>query len=179
MLLAFSNLNQVYGQAMENWKIFVDPAKRFTLFYPPDLTAKGKDNFLSSTDLTLNKPNSPKQFKITVTYSLNDTNLNYPENKTIIPAFDLKNLEAQVKPAFQIYKIVNDNLSSYDLYGYPTIGNIVDYTKYDGESGRTLNVLGIIQGKNSFVMSYSNAIEAFYKYLPTVNDIIKTVVLLK
>jgi hypothetical protein len=164
---------------MENWKTFVDPAKRFTLFYPPDLTAKGKDNFLSSTDLTLTKQNSPKQFRITVTYSLNDTNLNYPENKTIIPAFDLKNLEAQVKPAFQIYKIVNDNLSSYDLYGYPTTGNIVDYTKYDGESGRTLNVLGIIQGKNSFVMSYSNTIEAFYKYLPTMNDIIKTVVLLK
>ncbi len=164
---------------MENWNTFVDPEKRFTLFYPPNLQAKGKENFLSSTDLTLTNPNSSRQFKITISYSTNDTNLNYAGNEDIVPYNDLTYLEQQIKPAFQIYNIVQNDSESYNLYGFPTAGNIIDYTKHDGESGRMLNVLGIVKGKNSFFVSYSNSVEGFYKYLPTVNQIIGSIVILK
>ncbi len=52
-------IQYVFAQpVVENWNTFVDPEKRFTLFYPPNLQAKGKENFLSSTDLILTNPNA-------------------------------------------------------------------------------------------------------------------------
>ena len=96
-----------------------------------------------------------------------------------MPYNDLRNLEQQIKPAFQIYNIVQNSSASYDLYGFPTAGNVIDYTKHNGESGRMLNVLGIVKGESSFLFSYSNSVESFYKYLPTVNQIINSIVILK
>ncbi len=164
---------------VENWKTFVDPEKRFTLFYPPNLQAKGKENFLSSTDLILTNPNASRQFKITVSYVANDSSLNYTGNQKIVPYNDLRNLEQQIKPAFQIYNIVQNSSESYDLYGFPTAGDIIDYTRHNGESGRMLNVLGIVKGKSSFLFSYSNSVEGFDRYLPIVNQIINSIVILK
>jgi hypothetical protein len=48
------NIESIYAQNIENWKTF--PAKRFILIYPPDLELKGKENFLSSVDVTLGNP---------------------------------------------------------------------------------------------------------------------------
>ena len=129
--------------------------------------------------MILTNPNASRQFKITVGYVANDSSLNYKGNEEIVPYNDLRNLEQQIKPAFQIYNVVQNNSESYNLYGFPTAGNIIDYTKHGGESGRMLNVLGIVKGKNSFFVSYSNNVEGFYKYLPTVNQIINSTVILK
>jgi hypothetical protein len=61
-----------------------------------------------------------------------------------------------------------------------TVGVLCEtYHKILGESGRTMNVLALINGQGSFMFSYSNSVEAFYEYLPTVNQIIKSVVILK
>lgn len=57
-------------------------------------------------------------------------------------------------------------------YGFPTASDIVDYTKYDGHTGRMLNVLGIVKGKCSFLLSYSNNKQAFYKSLPIQNRLL-------
>ncbi len=169
----------VAQSAIENWSTFVDPEKRFTLFYPPNLQAKGKENFLSSKDLTLTNSNASREFKITISYITNDSSLNYTGNQKIVPYNDLRNLEQQIKPAFQIYNIVQNSSASYDLYGFPTAGNIIDYTRHNGESGRMLNVLGIVKGKSSFLFSYSNSVEGFDRYLPIVNQIINSIVILK
>jgi len=62
-----------YAQAeLEGWKTYVDPEKKFTLFYPPEWTVKGKENFLSTTDLTLTNPKFERPFQVTITYTLND-----------------------------------------------------------------------------------------------------------
>ena len=54
-------LQPSYGQIeMNNWQTYVDPDKKFTLFYPPGWTTKGKENFLSSIDLTMTNSNSTK-----------------------------------------------------------------------------------------------------------------------
>ena len=94
----FSYLQTSYGQLdVNNWQTYVDPDKKFTLFYPPGWTAKGKENFLSSIDLTLTNPNSTKPFQITVTYILNDSSLNYSGNEIIVPANNLLNLEGRAE----------------------------------------------------------------------------------
>ena len=41
------NMQSIYAQNIENWLTYADPAKRFILFYPPDLELKGRENFLS------------------------------------------------------------------------------------------------------------------------------------
>ena len=64
-------------------------------------------------------------------------------------------------------------------YGFPTASDIVDYTKYNGQTGRMLNILGIVNGKSSFLLSYSNNKQAFYKSLPIFSEIAKSVVILK
>ena len=91
-------LQPSYGQLdVDNWQTYVDPDKKFTLFYPPGWTTKGKENFLSSIDLTLANPNATKQFKITITYIVNDSSRNHTGNEIIDPANNLRNLERQTE----------------------------------------------------------------------------------
>ena len=54
----------------------------------------------------------------------------------------------------------------------------MDDKKYNGQAGRMLNVFAIINGKSSFLLSYSNNKQAFYKSLPTVLAITKSIVIL-
>ena len=174
------NVNSTYAQNIENWKTFTDPAKRFILIYPPDLELKGKENFLSSVDVTLGNPNFPRQFKITVTYNDDDKSLvNFAQGADISPDNYLLAVEEQLKPSYQVYTVGTKFLRSENVYGYPTVSNTVDYTNYLGESGRTKNVLAIVNGKGSFLLSYSNSLKAYNGYLPTVNQILKSIVILK
>ena len=182
LVAAFSSTaSAAFGQtSVEDWQTYVDPASRFTLFYPSDLEPQGKENFLSSVDLTLANPSYPREFKITVTYNDDDTSLvQFANNLEISPENYLTALENEVKLAYQKYSFVNDISNSEELYGFPTVSNMVDFTNHNGESGRTMNVLAIINGQGSFLFSYSNTAEAFGKYLPTVNEIIRSIVILK
>ena len=174
------NIESIYAQNIENWQTFTDPAKRFILFYPPDLELKGRENFLSSVDVTLGNQNFDRGFKITVTYNDDDKSLlNYAQGQDISPNNYLLAMEEQLKPSYQVYNVGTKFLRSENLYGFPTVSNIVDYTNYLGESGRTKNVLAIVNGKGSFLLSYSNSLEAYNGYIPTVNQIIKSIVILK
>lgn len=77
-----------YGQLeIDNWQTYVDPNKRFTLFYP--LGWRGKENYLSSIDLTLTNPNATKPFQITIIYIMNDSSLNYSGNEIIVLSYYL------------------------------------------------------------------------------------------
>ena len=174
------NIESIYAQNIENWQTYTDPAKRFILIYPPDLELKGRENFLSSVDLTLGNQNFPKEFKISVTYNDDDASLlNYAQGLEISPDNYLLAVEDQLKASYQIYNLDEKFLHSNNLYGFPTVSNSVDYTNYLGESGRTKNVLAIVNGKGSFLFSYSNSLEAYDEYLPTINQIIKSIVILK
>jgi len=171
-------LQSSYGQLDVNWQTYVDPAKKFTLFYPPGWITKGKENFLSSIDLALTNPNATKPFQITITYIMNDSSLNYTRNEIIVPANNLRNLEGELKDEYQQYIVVGKGSPAYSIYGFPTASDIVDYTKYNGQAGRMLNVLGILKGKSTFLLSYSNDKQAFYKSLPIVSEIMKSIVIL-
>ena len=174
------NIEPIYGQSIENWQSYTDPAKRFTLFYPPDLETIGRENFLSSVDLTLGNQNFPREFKISVAYNDDDASLlNYAQGLEISPDNYLLAVEDQLKASYKIYDLDEKFLHSNNLYGFPTVSNSVDYTNYLGESGRTKNVLAIVNGKGSFLFSYSNSLEAYDEYLPTINQIIKSIVILK
>ena len=174
------NIESIYAQNIENWKTFTDPGKRFILFYPPNLELKGRENFLSSVDVTLGNQNFDREFKITVTYNDVDKSLvNYAQGAEISPDNYLLNVEQQLKPSYHVYKVGTKFLHSENLYGYPTVSNTVDYTDHLGESGRTKNVLAIVNGKGSFLLSYSNSLEGYNGYLPTINQIIKSIVILK
>jgi hypothetical protein len=180
VFLFILNIESIYAQNIENWLTFTDPAKRFILFYPPDLELKGRENFLSSVDVTLGNQNFDRGFKITVTYNDDDKSLlDYVKGQEISPDNYLLAVEEQLKPSYQVYKVGTKFLRSENLYGFPTVSNTVDYTNYLGESGRTKNVLAIVNGKGSFLLSYSNSLEAYNGYLPTVNQIIKSIVILK
>jgi hypothetical protein len=180
IFLFILNIESIYAQNIEKWQTFTDPAKRFILFYPPDLELKGRENFLSSVDLTLGNQNFDRAFKITVTYNDDDKSLlDYVKGQEISPDNYLLAVEEQLKPSYQVYNVGTKFLRSENLYGFPTVSNTVDYTNYLGESGRTKNVLAIINGKGSFLLSYSNSLEAYNGYLPIVNQIIKSIVILK
>ena len=173
-------LQPSYGQLdVDNWQTYVDPDKKFTLFYPFAWITKGKENFLSSNDLTLTNPNATKPIQITITYIMNDSSLNYTGNEIIVPANNLRNLEGQLKGAYQQYVVVGKGSPAYSVYGFPTASDIVDYTKYNGQTGRMLNVLGVVKGKSSFLLSYTSNKQAFYKSLPIVSEILKSIVILR
>ena len=162
---------------MEN---FHGSRKKIHPIYPPDLELKGRENFLSSIDVTLGNQNFDRGFKITVTYNDDDKSLSdYAQGQDISPDNYLLGVEEQLKPSYQVYKVGTKFLRSENLYGYPTVSNTVDYTNYLGQSGRTKNVLAIVNGKGSFLLSYSNNLEAYNDYLPIVDQIIKSIVILK
>ena len=178
--ICFLSGNLIYAQNIEKWLMFTDPAKRFIMFYPPDLELKGRENFLSSVDVTLGNQNFDRGFKITVTYNDDDKSLlNYAQVQDISPDNYLLAMEEQLKPSYQVYDVGAKFLRSENLYGFPTVSNTVDFTNYLGESGRTKNVLAVVNGKGSFLLPYSNNLEAYNGYLPTVNQIIKSIVILK
>jgi hypothetical protein len=181
IILFAVNIQAAYGQdAIDNWQTYVDPAGRFTIFYPPDLQAQGKENFLSSVDLTLGNPNFAREFKITITYNDDDSSLvDYVNGLQISPENYLLAIENQLRPSYQVYNLLGQPSNSDELYGFPTVSNTVDFTNHLGESGRTMNVLAIINGQGSFMFTYSNTVEAFYEYVPTVNQIMKSIVILK
>ena len=173
-------IEPIYAQNIENWLTYTDSAKRFILFYPPDLELKGRENFLSSVDVTLGNQNFDRGFKITVTYNDDDKSLlDHVKGLGISPENYLLAVEEQLKPSYQVYNVGTKFLRSENLYGFPTVSNTVDYTDHLGESGRTKNVLAIVNGKGSFLLSYSNNLEGYNGYLPTVNQIIKSIVILK
>jgi hypothetical protein len=97
----------------------------------------------------------------------------------ITPEISLGKYEEERKPTYLLYHNLGKNPTVYSVYGFPTASDIADYTKHSGESGRSLNVLAIINGKNTFVLSYSNSIENFYKSLPVIDEIIKSILILK
>lgn len=67
--------------------------------------------------------------------------------------------------------------STNSVYGFPTASDIVDYTKHNGQNGRLLIVLGVLQGKVYFYYPILT-ISRFYK-LPVVSEIMKSIVILK
>ena len=97
------NIESIYGQSIENWQSYTDPAKRFTLFYPPDLETIGRENFLSSVDLTLGNQNFPREFKISVTYNDDDASLlNYAQGLEISPDnYTSRRRENQLKASYK------------------------------------------------------------------------------
>ena len=99
-------IEPIYAQNIENWQTFTDPAKRFILFYPPNLGLKGRENFLSSVDVTLGNHNFDREFKITVTYNGDDKSLvNYAQGGQISPNNYLLDVEEQLKPSYQNYNL--------------------------------------------------------------------------
>ena len=151
-----------------------------SFYFTLRLEIKGRENFLSDVQLTLGNQNFDRGFKITVNYNDDDKSLlNYAQGQDISLNNYLLAMEEQLKPSYQVYNVGTKFLRSENLYGFPTVSNTVDYTNYLGESGRTKNVLAIVNGKGSFLLSYSNSLEAYNGYLPTVNQIIKSIVILK
>ena len=88
-------------------------------------------------------------------------------------------MEQQLKPSYSNYNLKGESLQSKDLYGFPTVSNIIDYTNHFGEAGRTMNTLAVVNGKGSFLFSYSNGLEDFEEYLPVVRQIMKSIIILK
>jgi hypothetical protein len=103
------NIGHAFSQSnIENWNMYADPGGRFTVFYPPELQAEGKKNFLSSVDLTLGNPNFAREFKITITYNHEDASLlDYAQGLEISPQNYLLALENQLKPSYRDYNLLD------------------------------------------------------------------------
>ena len=92
---------------------------------------------------------------------------------------NLRHIEDQIKPSYQEHTIITKSPENYSIYGFPTASDIADYKKPSGETGRVLNVNAIINNKNSFVLSYFNNVENFYRQLPIIQSIMSSIIALK
>jgi hypothetical protein len=158
---------------------YKDPEGRFMIFYPAGWKFKERSDKFSSTDVSFMDPNSTNPLKISITYTINNKMLNHTDNEKINPEKDLITIENQQKPAFGKFYILKKGSPKYSIYGVPTSSHIVDYTTYSGESGRILNVLGIVNSNSSFLLSYTNSKEAFYKALPVAVQMLNSILILK
>jgi hypothetical protein len=92
---------------------------------------------------------------------------------------NLRHVEDQMKPSYHEYNIVTKNPENYSIYGFPSASDIADYKRHCGEIGRVLKVNAMINNKNSFLLSYFNNVENFYRQLPIIKSIIGSIVTLK
>ena len=158
---------------------YKDPDGRFMIFYPSGWEVNERTDMFSSTDVAFIEPNSTNPIKISITYIINNSMLNHTDNEKIVAEKDLATIENQQKPAFKQYNLVKHGSPKYSIYGVPTASHIIDYSTYSGGSGRILNVLGIVNGKSSFLLSYTNSKEAFYKTLPIAVQMLNSILILK
>jgi hypothetical protein len=158
---------------------YKDPDGRFMIFYPSGWEVNERTDMFSSTDVAFIEPNSTNPIKISITYIINNSMLNHTDNEKIVAEKDLATIENQQKPAFKQYNLMKHGSPKYSIYGVPTASHIIDYSTYSGESGRILNVLGIVNGKSSFLLSYTNSKEAFYKTLPIAVQMLNSILILK
>lgn len=175
LLYPLSNLQLIKAQ-LPGWKTYYDAGNKFRFTYPPYWQVKGShDNITGSSEVILSKPNSTRT-QLSILYNPNDSLLsNSKTGKPIVLAKAITNLEKQISTDYVFFNTTGKFPHKYTIQNHQSASDLVDYEKNTGKLGKMLIVLAKANDKDSCTVVYSESKRLFYKNLPDVSEIIKSI----
>ena len=156
----------------ENWLTFSN--SKFELKYPPNWNVEKKLSKFHVLDFKLIK-HDPYAF-IGISFSSLSNSEEFT-NELILEQSE-KFGNSLSSSGYEVYEVLEKNLTKYTINGNPSSFHIVKY-KYaeNGLDGKSLEVFSIIN-KNLFTLTYQSTVENFDKDLPIVERIIDSIKIL-
>ena len=172
------HLNSANAQ-IDSWKKYSDPAQKFNFLYPPNWIIKmTHDNITGTTEVILENPNSTRAH-VSVLYNPNEPTLNSKTGKPVIPSRALTNLENEISVDYVFFNSTGKFPHKYSISDHQSASDVVDYEKSKDKPGKMLIVFAKVNDKDSLIFTYSESKRLFYKNLPNVSQIIKSIAILE
>jgi hypothetical protein len=170
----FSLLQSADAQT-ENWKRFSDPGQKFTFLYPPGWVVNSTHNNINGyTEASLVNPNSSRM-KVSVVYNPKDSSLYSDTGKPVILSRALADLVDQLSVDYVYFNSTGKFLHKYSIQNYTSASNVIDYEKVEGRAGKMLLIYSKVSDTDTLLFTYMESKRLFYKQLPVVSMIIKSV----
>jgi hypothetical protein len=160
----------------ENWKKYNDPGQKFTFLYPPSwvINSTRHNDMNGFTEVILTNPNSTRM-KVSVIYDPGDSLLHSDTGKPVVLSSALASLEDQISVDYFYFNSTGKFPHKYSIQNHTSASDIVDYEKVQGRTGKMLLILSKVSDRDSLLFTYMESKRLFYKELPVVSTIIKSV----
>lgn len=158
-----------------NWKRYDDPSQKFTFLYPPNWAVNGTRHYDNGlTETTVINPNSSRM-KVSIIYNPKDSSLQSGAGKPVALSGPLKELEDQIAVDYFNFSSTGKFSHKYSIQNHPTASDMIDYEKVKGRTGKMLLLFSKISDTESLQFTYTESKRLFYKQLPLVSNVIKSV----
>jgi hypothetical protein len=167
---------QLGDAQIENWKRYNDPGQKFTFLYPPTwvVNSTQHNDINGFTEVILTNPNSSRM-KVSVIYDPNDSLLYSNTGKPVVPSRALANLEDQISVDYFYFNSTGKFPHKYSIQNHSSASDMIDFEKIEGRPGKMLLIFSKVSDTDSLLFTYTESKRLFYKELPAVSMIIKSV----
>jgi hypothetical protein len=174
--LQSTNVLQWANAQTQNWKSFNDPGQKFTFLYPPTWIANSTHNNVNGyTEATLVNPNSSRM-KVSIIYTPKDSSLFSDSGKPVLLSKALEDLTNQISVDYLFFNSTGKFPHKYSIQNHPSVSDLIDYEKVAaGRTGKMLLIFSKVSDTDSLQFTYMESKRLFYKELPVVSMVIKSV----
>ncbi len=167
---------QLGNAQIENWKRYNDPGQKFTFLYPPNwvINSTNHNDINGFTEVILTNPNSTRM-KVSVTYDPNDSLLDSNTGKPVVLSRALADLEDQISVDYFYFNSTGKFPHKYSIHNHSSASDMIDFEKIEGRPGKMLLIFSKVSDTDSLLFTYMESKRLFYKELPTVSMVIKSV----
>ncbi|SRR6266540_3894732 len=167
---------QLGNAQIENWKRYNDPGQKFTFLYPPNwvINSTNHNDINGFTEVILTNPNSTRM-KVSVTYDPNDSLLDSNTGKPVVLSRALADLEDQISVDYFYFNSTGKFPHKYSIHNHSSASDMIDFEKIEGRPGKMLLIFSKVSDMDSLLFTYMESKRLFYKELPTVSMVIKSV----
>jgi hypothetical protein len=113
--------------------------------------------------------------KVSVMYDPDDESLHSDTGKPVVTSNALADLEDQFSVDYFYFNSTGKFPHKYSIQNHTSASDIVDYEKVQGRPGKMLLILSKVSDADSLLFTYMESKRLFYKELPIVSSIVKSV----
>jgi len=113
--------------------------------------------------------------KVSVIYVPKDSSLHSDTGKPAVLSTALADIEDQMSSDYFYFNSTGKFPHKYSMKNHSSVSDIVDYEKIEGRPGKMLLVYSKVSDTDTLMFKYMESKRSFYKELPTMSTIIKSV----
>jgi len=113
--------------------------------------------------------------KVSVTYDPNDSLLDSNTGKPVVLSRALADLEDQISVDYFYFNSTGKFPHKYSIHNHSSASDMIDFEKIEGRPGKMLLIFSKVSDTDSLLFTYMESKRLFYKELPTVSMVIKSV----
>jgi hypothetical protein len=115
--------------------------------------------------------------KISVIYDPKDSSLLSNSGKPGVLSKALEELTDQISVDYVFFNSTGKFAHKYSIQNYPSVSGLIDYEKVAGRTGKMLLIFSKVSDTDSLQLTYTESKRLFYKELPLVSMVIKSVMI--